>query len=58
MAICWYHYSTQIQARHTHIVMSLDKALYDYYLCLVALNEQQIKINTERVKISGFYGAL
>jgi len=27
----------------THVVASLDKALYDDYLCLVALNKQQIK---------------
>jgi len=26
-----------------HVVASLDKALYDDYLCLVALNKQQIQ---------------
>ena len=27
-----------------HIVASLDKMLYDDYLCLVALNKQQIQV--------------
>ena len=37
-----------------HIVASMDKTLYDDYLCLVASNQQQI----QRQKIAEIYGTL
>ena len=39
-----------------HVVASLDKTLYDNYLCLVASNKQQIYVGRSQKTSKGKFG--
>ena len=38
-----------------HVVTSLDKALYDDYLCVVTLNKQQIYVGISQTELNFIY---